>query len=66
MNFTRERVEAGRTHRVTITRSEVGWQVREECDSETVKVTRYTDWHRVERALDAFERFESPDTREHN
>ena len=60
MNFTRERVEAGHTHRFTITRSDVGWQVREECDSEIVKVTRYTDWHRVERAMDAFERREPP------
>lgn len=66
MNFTRERVEAGHTHRFTITRSDVGWQVREERDSEIVKVTRYTDWHRVERAMDAFERRELPSSSAHN
>jgi hypothetical protein len=56
MVVTRERIEAGRIHKFTVTRSDVGWQVREECDSETVRVARYTDWHRVERAMDAFER----------
>ena len=66
MNFTRERVEAGHTHRVTITRSDVGWQVREERDSETVRVSRYTDWHRVERAMDAFERREMPSSSAHD
>ena len=62
MNFTRERVEDGRVHRFTITRSEIGWQVREELDSETVRVSKYTDWHRVERAMDAFDRLEPPPT----
>lgn len=32
-----------------------GWEVREEHDSRVVRLVRYTDWHRVERALAAFE-----------
>jgi hypothetical protein len=33
-----------------------GWEVREEIDSEVVRLTRYFDWHRVERAQREFER----------
>jgi hypothetical protein len=33
-----------------------GWEVREEADSQVVRVARYFDWHRVERAQRAFER----------
>ncbi|MEZ5318661.1 MAG: hypothetical protein R2752_14775 [Vicinamibacterales bacterium] len=53
--FSRERVEAGHTHRFTVTRGEVGWDVREERDSEIVKEITYSDWHRVERAMMVFE-----------
>jgi hypothetical protein len=31
-----------------------GWEVREEQDERVVKQIRYTDWHRVERALGMF------------
>lgn len=31
-----------------------GWEVREEQDERVVKQVRYTDWHRVERALGMF------------
>jgi hypothetical protein len=31
----------------------LGWEVRVEEDSRIVRQTRYTDWHRVERALSA-------------
>ena len=31
-----------------------GWEVREEQDQQVVKQVRYTDWHRVERALGLF------------
>jgi hypothetical protein len=27
-----------------------GWEVREELDSRTIRLARYLDWHRVERA----------------
>lgn len=33
-----------------------GWEVREEVDSEVVRLARYFDWHRVERARREFER----------
>jgi hypothetical protein len=55
MMLTREFVRDGHTKRVTITRSEAGWVVREERDDRVVRDINYTDWHRVERALQMFE-----------
>ena len=49
--FTRELKQAGHSRRFTI--NEVpgqGWEVREESDTELVRLVRYRDWHRVERA----------------
>jgi hypothetical protein len=40
--------------RLTVTRDLDGWEIREE-DHGVVKQTRYSDWHRVERALQVFE-----------
>jgi hypothetical protein len=48
---TYEDKDGGHTRRVTVTRSGVGWEIREERDSEVVRTSRHTDWHRVERAL---------------
>ena len=31
-----------------------GWEVRDEQDDRVLKSVRYTDWHRVERALNMF------------
>lgn len=31
-----------------------GWEVRDEQDDRVLKHVRYTDWHRVERALNMF------------
>jgi hypothetical protein len=31
-----------------------GWEVREEQDERVLRQVRYTDWHRVERALGMF------------
>jgi hypothetical protein len=42
--------------RVTVTITPEGWAVREEKDSQVVRSVVYTDWHRVERAIDLFER----------
>ena len=53
--LTREFVRDGHIKRVTITRSEAGWVVREERDDRVVRDVNYTDWHRVERALQMFE-----------
>jgi hypothetical protein len=49
--LTRDR--HGRRFTVTITRE--GWAVREERDSLVVRNVTYTDWHRVERAMQLFE-----------
>jgi hypothetical protein len=53
--LTREFVHAGHTKRVTITHSDAGWDLREERDDRIVRKVNYTDWHRVERALQVFE-----------
>jgi len=51
---THELTESGHTKRFTITRGAAGWDVTEERDSEVVRVVTYTDWHRVERAMQVF------------
>jgi hypothetical protein len=33
-----------------------GWEIREEQDGEVLRLARYFDWHRVERAREAFKR----------
>jgi len=49
--------KAGQTKRFTITdASSLGWEVREEQDSQVVWSIRYTDWHRVERGREPGER----------
>ena len=53
--LTREFVQDGHTKRVIVTRSEAGWAVREEQDDRVVRDIKYTDWHRVERAIQMFE-----------
>lgn len=52
--FAKQLVHAGHTRRFTIMEAGSGWEVREEQDSRIVRQVRYTDWHRVERALSAF------------
>jgi len=50
--FARALTHAGHTRTFTITETGGrGWEVREEQDSRLVRQVRYTDWHRVERAL---------------
>ncbi len=53
--LTREQTSEGHTRRATVTRSEGGWLFREEDDARLVRQVTYTDWHRVERAIRAFE-----------
>jgi hypothetical protein len=36
---------------VVVVRQNHGWEVREERDHEVIRTTLYTDWHRVERAV---------------
>ncbi len=54
--FTRELTHAGDVKRFTVKSTEQGWEIREERNSEVVRTARYTDWHRVERAMWMFER----------
>ena len=47
--FTKELKFAGHIKRFTIREgAEEGWEVREEADSEIVRVQQYRDWHRLE------------------
>jgi hypothetical protein len=53
---TRTRTIPGHTEQITITRRDSGWEVTETRDSTLVRAQRFSDWHRVERALQAFDR----------
>jgi hypothetical protein len=53
--FSQELRFAGHVKRFLINRvGGEGWEVREEQDERVVKQVRYTDWHRVERAMGMF------------
>ena len=53
--FSKELRFAGHVKRFLISRlGREGWEVLEEQDRHVVKQIRYTDWHRVERALNLF------------
>jgi hypothetical protein len=55
-----ERFQAGTTSRVIVTRTPKGWDFKEERDNTVIREKTYTDWHRVERAVQEFERREEP------
>ena len=53
--FSKELRFAGHVKRFLVSGMERdGWEVRAEQDERVVKQVRYTDWHRVERALEMF------------
>jgi hypothetical protein len=55
--FSKTLTQAGHTRRFDVTaRHSDGWEVRIEQDSQVVRQVLYTDWHRVERAMDSIER----------
>ena len=55
--FSRQLTLDGRTRSFVITSSYAeGWEMRVEEDSRLLRRTRYTDWHRLERALASLER----------
>ena len=55
MLFSKELRFAGHVRRFLINRlGREGWEVLEVQDRQVVKQVRYTDWHRVERALSLF------------
>ena len=41
-------------NRITVVRQQVGWEVREEQGSPLLRSAKVTDWHRVERTIEAF------------
>jgi hypothetical protein len=43
-------------HQLTIARAARGWELRREFDGQLEKVVQYQDWHRVEAAMQSFER----------
>jgi hypothetical protein len=53
--FLRELRQAGHTRRLSISpRGAEGWEVRDVQDDHVLKQALYTDWHRVERAVQMF------------
>jgi hypothetical protein len=48
--FTELLRNADHTRRYSIEMTPSGWQMRQEQDSQVVRVVEYHDWHRVERA----------------
>lgn len=50
-----EFTKAGLHTRVTVTRDLAGWELREERNDAVVRKSRFTDWHRLERAMRAIE-----------
>jgi len=53
--FVKELRQAGHIRKFSIKkRGEKGWEVRDVHDDRVLKQVCYTDWHRVERALNMF------------
>jgi len=46
----------GHIRRLEIEHVDRGWEIREALDDRVVRAVRCTDWHRVERAIQRFER----------
>jgi hypothetical protein len=59
---TRERIHGGHTTRFIVAESPQGWEVREERDNCIIRRMEFSDWHRVERAMLAFEAASATDT----
>jgi hypothetical protein len=53
--FAKKLYRAGHTRKFSISdMGTAGWEVRDEQDDRVLKAVRYTDWHRVERAMNMF------------
>ena len=57
--FSKEVIESGQARSVTVTRTHAGWEVREVYQQQIVRSVTYSDWHRVERAMELFSRRET-------
>ena len=49
-----ERLDAGKWSRLTVIRARHGWEVRKQREGASDRVSRVTDWHRVERSIQLF------------
>jgi hypothetical protein len=45
--------------RLTVVRAPDGWEVRQEREGDSVRVSHVSDWHRVERSIQMFDRDEN-------
>ena len=55
--FFKTLTQAGHTRSFIVqAHREDGWEMRIEQDNQVIRQRRYTDWHRVERALSAMQR----------
>ena len=53
--FVKELRQAGHIRKFTITKfGDSGWEVRDQQDERVLRLVYYTDWHRVERAVNMF------------
>ena len=53
--FAKELYRAGHTRKFSNRDTGTsGWEVRDEQDDRVLKAVHYTDWHRVERAMNMF------------
>jgi hypothetical protein len=55
MIIDRELAVDGHVLRLTVEEADIGWDVRQRCDSTIVHVEHHNDWHRVERAVKLLE-----------
>jgi hypothetical protein len=53
--LTKESTTDGHIYRVVVRQTREGWEVRTERDGTVIKRRVYTDWHRVERAVQWFD-----------
>jgi hypothetical protein len=53
---TRPRVRGGETARLVVRHVQHGWEVSEERGEQVIRVVRCSDWHRVERSIQLFDR----------
>jgi hypothetical protein len=52
---TRRQTADGHTDTLVVTKTDSGWEVREMHDRTVVRAHEYSDWHRVERAIQVFD-----------
>lgn len=50
-----ELTPTGQADRIVVTKSSDGWEVSETHDARLVRTQHFSDWHRVERAVQIFE-----------